>query len=80
MALEKNTALILAFGHRVRSLRLERGLSMRELCESLNIDLHQLSRVEKGQVATSIVTAFALASVFELSLSELFDFEVEAIE
>jgi putative transcriptional regulator len=75
MALEKNTPLLLAFGRRVRSLRLARGLSMRELCDALNIDVHQLSRVEKGQVATSIVTGYALAKVFEMSLSELFDFD-----
>jgi transcriptional regulator with XRE-family HTH domain len=72
MALEKNTALLLAFGLRVRSLRLARGLSMRDLCNALNIDVHQLSRVEKGQVATSIVMGYALAKVFEMPLSELF--------
>lgn len=51
---------------------------MRDLCNALNIDVHQLSRVEKGQVATSIVMGYALAKVFEMPLSELFAFDLDS--
>ncbi len=75
MALEKNQAFIDAFGQRVRSLRTAKELSKQALADTLNIDKHQLFRIEAGQIATSIMTAYRLAEVFEITVSELFDFK-----
>jgi transcriptional regulator with XRE-family HTH domain len=76
MALEKNQAFLEAFGKRVKALRIEKGLSLRAMADILNIDNHQLSRVEEAEINTSILMAYSLAKVLEVPLSTLFDFEV----
>ena len=78
MALEKNKAFIDAFGQRIKGLRMAKGHSKQAVADMLNIDKHQLFRIEEGEIATSIMTAYRLAEVFGITLSVLFDFEVEA--
>ena len=52
---------------------------MRALAGILNIDIHHISRVESEQINTSIMVAYSIAKVFELSVSELFNFEPERV-
>lgn len=51
-----------SFGAAVRSLRMERGWSLRELSKRSNISQSALSRVETGQSALSFDRAHALAN------------------
>ncbi len=76
MALEKNQNFLNSFGVRVKELRTLKGYSLQVLADILNIDKHQIHRIERGEIATSILTAYRLAEVFGITLSELFDFEV----
>ena len=77
MALEKNQNFLDSFGLRVKELRIQKRFSLQVLADILNIDKHQIFRIERGEIATSIMTAYRLAEVFEISMSALFDFEVE---
>ncbi len=52
---------------------------MRALAAILNIDIHHISRVEAAQINTSIMMAYSIAKVFDLTVSELFDFEPENV-
>lgn len=72
----KDEQLIISFGARVRDLRKSRKLSMEKLAELSGIDYRQLSYVELGQVNTTISTASALAKGLNITLKELFDFDV----
>ena len=76
MALEKNQAFIEAFAKRIRDLRVSKGYPMQELADMMNIDRKQLTRIEQGKVNTSILVAYSLAKALEISLPELFTFEV----
>jgi DNA-binding XRE family transcriptional regulator len=76
MALEKNQAFLDGFGLRIKELRTEKAYSLQALADMLNIDKHQIHRIERGEIATSIMTAYRLAEVFEITLSELFAFRV----
>ncbi len=53
-----------------------KGHSKKAVGDLLNIDKHQLFRIEEGDIATSIMTAYRLPEVFGITMSELFDFEV----
>ncbi len=77
MALEKKTAFLTAFGQRVTELRTAKRYSLRSTAEKLHIDKHQLSRIERGEIATSIMMAYRLAEVFGISLPKLFTFEID---
>ena len=63
--------LIERFGRRVRMFRKERGLTMRELAAKSGIPLSQISRIELGQVNTTLNTAGILAKTLKIELVEL---------
>jgi transcriptional regulator with XRE-family HTH domain len=69
----RDKALLLAFGQRIRKLRLERGLSQSELDALSNVDRVQIERIENGKVNTSLSTIKLLAMAFEMTMSQLMD-------
>lgn len=59
------------FGERLRQLREEKGLSMRQLAERSGVDVGVISRVERGQYKPpKITTIEKLARALELSEAE----------
>lgn len=77
MAIEKNQEFLLAFGNRVKELRLAKGFSLRALADTLNIDKNQLIRIEGAKINTSILMAYAIAHALEVSLPELVTVEFD---
>jgi transcriptional regulator with XRE-family HTH domain len=66
---------ILALGKRVRCIRKLKGMSMETLAYSSGIEYSQLSRIEKGQVNTSVSHIAILAKTLQIPIKELFDFD-----
>ncbi len=62
------------FGLRVKQLRLAKRLSQEALAFEANIEIVQLSRIERGVINTSISQAFNLANALNLNVMELFNF------
>jgi len=62
------------FGKRIKQLRKKYKLSQSELSALANIDKGSLQRIERGYNPT-LKTLRRLANAFEVTLSELFDFE-----
>lgn len=60
------------FGNRLRSLRLERGLTQDGLAKLLGIDRSFISDVERGKKAMNLSYLQTVAQGFGLSLAELF--------
>lgn len=67
---EQKEALI-ALGDRLRKLRLEKKLSMQKLANLAEIELSQVSRIEKGKANPKFLTLLSLASALEVSIDEL---------
>ena len=65
-----------AFGQRLRQLRKSRKLSQEELAWKADSELSQISRMERGVINTSLSQAFKVAEALEISLKELFDFDL----
>ena len=63
-----------AFGKRIKQLRKQYKFSQSELSALTNIDKGSLQRIERGYNPT-LKTLRRLVNAFEISLSELFDFE-----
>ncbi len=59
------------FGRRLRSLRLERGLTQVQLADHLGIDRPYLSDVERGKKAMTLSYLGRVAQGFNMSLAEL---------
>ncbi|MBN8682046.1 MAG: helix-turn-helix transcriptional regulator [Chitinophagales bacterium] len=67
-----------AFGKHLRSLRLAKGLSQEQLAWKADIELSQISRIERGIINTSLSQLLVIAAALEIPLKELCDFEIDS--
>lgn len=74
----RHTAFLHALGSRLRELRRLRGLSQEELAWKADLELSQISRIERGVINTSVSQVLSIAEALEISLPEFFDFDVLA--
>ena len=63
-----------AFGENLKILRKEKGFTQEQLAIDLNIEISQISRIERGIINTSIGNINAIARVLKVHHNELFDF------
>ena len=75
MRKDVNIVPIIEFGKRLRLIRQSKGYSMEKLAEISSFEYSQISRIELGQINTSLDTIFKLANALNVSPKELFDFE-----
>ena len=72
-----NKKLLNAFGTRVRELRLARGLSQEQLAELTGFHRTYIGMIERGERNLSLSNIGVFAKMFEVSVSELLDFEIK---
>ncbi|HMT07739.1 MAG TPA: helix-turn-helix transcriptional regulator [Pyrinomonadaceae bacterium] len=70
-----NDDLLIAFGKRIRHLRTARGLSQEKLAELTGFHRTYIGMIERGERNLSLLNIGTLADFFEMSVSELLDFE-----
>jgi transcriptional regulator with XRE-family HTH domain len=76
----RHTALLQALGNRLRMLRRQRGLSQEELAWKADLELSQISRIERGVINTSVSQLFSISEALDVPLQDFFDFEFTADE
>jgi transcriptional regulator with XRE-family HTH domain len=64
---------VLAFGKRLRELRLQKGLTMTELANQCDIEYRQIADIELGKINTTIAKVFLLSNALNISPKDLFD-------
>jgi len=69
----RNEDLLNRFGERLRSIRNEKGVSQEKLANLSGITISQVSRIERGEVNTTISTLDVLAKSLDVTISELLD-------
>jgi len=69
--------LIDAFGKRIRRLRTDRGLSQEQLAELTGFHRTYIGMIERGERNLSLSNIGVFARTFEMSVSELLDFEMK---
>lgn len=74
MAKEKDIHFLKTFGKRLKQLREEKGISQAQLAFEAEIQISQISRIERGLINTTISNAKLIAKVLEIPLKDLFDF------
>ena len=70
---------IIEFGKNLRLIRKSKGISMEKLANLADFEYSQISRIELGQINTSLDTIFKLAKALSIDAKELFDFKSEKI-
>lgn len=64
--------LLIQFGENLRKLRQEKGFTQEALANELNVEVSQISRIERGVINTSVTTVYEISRVLRISISELF--------
>jgi transcriptional regulator with XRE-family HTH domain len=59
-------------GGRIRALRQERGLKIRELAEATGVSTSQISQIETGRVDASVVTLRRIATRLQVPIADFF--------
>lgn len=65
---------IKSLGTHLRKTRKERKISMEKLAHLCEMEYSQISRIELGQINTSINTVKKIADSLDIEIKELFDF------
>ncbi len=66
---------LIAFGHRVKQLRLAQGLSQEELADKCSFYRTYIGMVERAERSITLCNVFKIAKGLNISLKELFDYE-----
>jgi len=61
-----------ALGARIRTMRKERGIKLNELADKSGLSSAFLSRLERGQVSSSVANLIQIAKALGVSVAELF--------
>ena len=77
MKYSRHISGIKAFGKHLRKLRIEKGLSQEQLAWKAEMELSQISRIERGIISTGLSQLFMLSEALDLKPKDLFDFELE---
>lgn len=66
-------------GNRLRELRLQKNITQKELAFLVDVEISQITRIERGIINTSILNLMKIADALEISISEFFkDIEIKA--
>ena len=60
-----------ALGNRIQSLRVDRGLKLRELADRSDVSVSMLSSVERGEKAPTVVVLDRIAAGLDVTLASL---------
>ena len=69
--------ILILFGKQLKELRLQKGLSLRDLARECDLDNSYISKVEQGKINIQFGTIVELASGLMVHPLELFNFEHE---
>jgi transcriptional regulator with XRE-family HTH domain len=72
----KDEEAMIAFGLQVKKFRKAAGLSQEKLAMKCDIANSQISRIETGEINTSLVHICAIARELGIELKDLMDFKV----
>lgn len=74
----RHVAVLKALGKHLRELRLMHGLSQEQLAWKADLELSQISRIERGVINTSVSQLYSIAEALDIPVNELLDFEIPA--
>lgn len=68
-------AYLKAFGENLKKKRKSKGFTQEQLANDLNVEISQISRLERGVLNTSVLNLKKITVALDISIADLFDFE-----
>lgn len=75
MKYTRNEVAIKAFGEHLRQVRISKNLTQEQLAFAADLELSQISRIERGVINTSISQVFQIAKALKIHPKELFEID-----
>ena len=66
--------------NRIEEIRKERGVRQEEFAKLMGVSRQTISSLENGRYNPSILLAYKIAKYFDLTIEEVFVFEVEDLK
>ena len=66
-------------GQRLKAIRLQAGVSLRELARQADVSPSLVSQIENGKSQPSVATLYAISQILNVSVDELFEDECPAV-
>lgn len=64
-------------GNRLKKIRLQKNLTQKDLAFLIDVEISQITRIERGIINTSILNIIKISEALEIPLSDFFkDFEL----
>lgn len=73
MVYKSEKEYLLAFGSNLKSIRKSKGFTQADLANDLNIEISQISRIERGIINTTIWNTYRIARILEIEPENLFN-------
>ncbi len=77
MKYTRDDKFLRAVGIRIRTVRIEQGLTQEQLSFKANIELSQINRIELGKINTSLSHLKIIADALEIQPKDLVDIKEE---
>lgn len=68
---------LIKLGTKLKSLRLQANYTQEQLANEIGVEISQISRIERGLIATSVVTFYDISIALNIPLSAFFDLDSE---
>lgn len=65
---------LIKFGQNLRRLRKQKGYTQEELANELDIEISQISRIERGVINTTVASVKGIIDFLEINPNDLFDY------
>ena len=75
MKVHYNKKAIKALGKRIQELRGKQKISQAQLAFEIGTSQKHISRIERGQINTSVAHLFAISEALDIPPKDLFDFD-----
>jgi len=73
----KDKDFLIAFGKHLKELRLSKEKTQTDLAYDCEMEISQISRMERGILNTSISNIYLIANALKIHHKDLFDFEIK---
>lgn len=75
VAIQVDKTFLISFGKRLKQLRNQKRISQAQLAFEANIEISQISRIERGLINTTIANVKLISKILEIPVHEFFIFD-----
>ncbi len=77
MKKSKDKQFLIKLGMNLKSLRLKANFTQEQLANEIGVEISQISRIERGLIATSVVTFYDISIALNIPLRAFFELDLE---